>query len=287
MRHLFLFALALVVFSCSSDDSSSSDDDGMLPGGSNGTLIKTVKKVAAGGVVEERYDYQYNALGNVTKLTSVTVYGQTITTFQYDTNDIMISFTEVKTDPFDDVRTEIDYLEYDNDLIIGICQDITYDNVQSSFDDPEVDKIEFEYNNAQYVSMFTHYYEEDAEFNTCDDVSSMSNTEDLEYNASGNMSRYENSDYFWTPSYLTYTYDDKNHPYGKVKPDAFRKLYGFSTINNINSANEYNADTDELMGTIAFSYQFNSNNYPTVLERTYTEAGGTPGQATRYEYTYY
>lgn len=287
MKHFYLVALALVVFSCSSDDSSSDDDDGMLPTGSSGTLIKTVKKVGATGVVEDRFDYEYNALGNITKLTSVTVYGETITTFQYDTNDIMISFTEVKTDPWDDVRTEIDYLEYDNDVIVGICQDITYDNQTSSFDDPEVDKIEFEYNNSQYVSMFTHYYEEDAEFNTCDDVSNLSNTEDLEYDANGNMTRYENSDYFWSPSYLTYTYDSKNHPYRKVKPDAFRKLYGFSTINNINSANEYNADTDDLMGTISYSYQFNSSNYPTVLERTYTDASGTVGQAVRYEYTYY
>ena len=100
MKHLFLFALALVVFSCSSDDSN---DDGMLPSGSSGTLIKTVKKIASGGVVEEQFDYEYNALGNVTKLTSVTVYGQTITTFQYDVDDIMSSFTEVKTDPFNDI----------------------------------------------------------------------------------------------------------------------------------------------------------------------------------------
>ena len=135
--------------------------------------------------------------------------------------------------------------------------------------------------------MFTHYYEEDAEFSICDDVSSISNTEDLEYDVNGNMSRYENSEYFWTPNYLTYTYDDKNHPYANIKPDAFRKLYGFSTINNINSANEYNAETDEITGTIAYSYEFNSSNYPTVLERTYTDSDGTSGQATRYEYTYY
>ncbi|WP_431137227.1 hypothetical protein [Psychroserpens mesophilus] len=285
MRQLFLFAMALAVFSCSSDDSS--EDDGMLPEGSNGTLIKTVKKVSAGGVVEEQFDYEYNALGNITKLTSVTIYGQTITTFQYDANDILLSFTEVKTDPFNDVRTEIDYIEYDNGVIIGICQDITYDNETSSFDDPEVDKIEFEYNASQYVSMFTHYWQADADFNTCNDLSSVSNTEDLEYDANGNMVRYENSDYFFTPSYLTYAYDDKNHPYANVKPEVFRKLYGFSTINNISSANEYNADTDELIGTIAYSYVFNSNNYPTVLERTYTDDNGNFGQTARYEYTYY
>jgi len=284
MKNLFLFALALVVFSCSSDDSS---DDGMLPGGSSGTLIKTVKKVISGGVVDEQFDYEYNALGNITKLTSVTVYGVTTTTFDYDADDRIVSFTEVKTDPFNDIRTEVNYFEYDNDLAVGICQDITYDNETSSFDDPEVDKIEFDYNASQYVSMFTHYYEEYAEDYTCDDVTSMSNTEDLEYDATGNMVRYENSDYFWTPSYLTYTYDDKNHPYANVKPDTFRKLYGFSTINNISSANEYNAENDELLGTISYSYEFNSSNYPTVLERTYTEDGGTPGQATRYEYTYY
>lgn len=281
MKHLYLIALVLVVFSCSSDDDSNSDS-------TSGTLIKSVKTIGATGTVESQTDYEYNALGNLTKMTSSTIYGEeTITTFQYDADDIMLSFTQVKTDAFDDVRTEINYLEYNNGLVVKICQEITYDNVVSSFDDPEVDKIEFMYNNSQYVSMFSHYFEMDAEFNTCDDVSSVSHTEDLEYDANGNMTRYENSNYFWTPSYLTYTYSDDNHPYRNVKPEAFRKLYGFSTVNNINSAVEYNSDTDEVLGSIAYSYQYNSNNYPTVLERTYTNASGNSGQTVRYEYTYY
>lgn len=276
--------MSLIIVSCSSD---SSDDGGGGPSGS-GSKIKTIKKVNAQGIVEETTRYQYNSAGNVSELTFENIYGEsTETTFEYDSNDRMLSFNEVKVDAWDDIRTEVDYMEYENDLVVKICQDITYENTTSSFDDPEVDKIEFEYNAAGCVNLFTHYYQEDAEFSNCDDVSSVSNTEEMEFNAAGNMTRYENSDYFWTPSYLTYNYDDKNHPLKNVKPDSFRKLIGASSVNNINSANEYNADTDELIGTISFDYTYNGSGYPTVLERTYTAEGGTASQSIRYEYTYY
>lgn len=282
MKHFYLLFFALMIFSCSSDDDSSEDGSG------NGTLIKTVKKIDATGVIENQTDYEYNSIGNVTKLTVTTFYGEEkVTTFQYDSDDTMVSFTEVETDPFGDIRTEINTIEYENGVIISICQDITFDNEESSFDEPQVDKIEFTYNSAQYVEEFSHYYYEDAEFNTCNDVSGISNTEDLEYNSAGNMIRYENSNYLFTPNYLIYTYDNNNHPYRNVKPDVFRKLYGFSTINNIDSANEYNADSDELMGSVDYNYEYNSSNYPTVLERTYTSASGSIGQTSRYEYTYY
>lgn len=282
MKHFYLLVLALVVFSCSSDDDSSDD------GGSNGSLIRTVKKVDENGIVENQTDYEYNSIGNVTKITVTNYYGEeTVTTFQYDSDDMMLSFTEVKIDVFGDVRTEINTLEYDNSLIVNICQDITIESDDSAFDEFQVDKIEFAYNTNQYVMEFTHYYDEDAEFNTCNDVSGISNTEDLEYNNEGNMVRYENSNYVFTPNYLTYTYDNNNHPYRNVKPDVFRKLYGFSTVNNIDSANEYNADNDELLGTVNYNYEYNSSNYPTVLERTYTSVSGTVGQTARYEYTYY
>ncbi|MFC0604026.1 hypothetical protein [Winogradskyella pulchriflava] len=285
MKNLFLCAIALMVFSCSSD---SSDDDGGSASG-NGTKIKTIKKIGTNGIVEQTTSYEYNSEGNVSRLLFENVYGETTdTSFEYDSNDRMISFTEVKVDAWDDIRTEIDYLEYEGDVVVKICQDITYENTTSSFDQPEVDKIEFEYNDSnQNVSLFTHFYQEDAEFSTCDDVSSVSNTEEMEFDANGNMTRYENSDYFWSPSYLTYNYDDKNHPLKNVKPDAFRKLIGASSVNNINSANEYNAESNELIGTISFSYTYNASNYPTVMERTYTSEGSSAGQTIRYEYTYY
>ena len=68
---------------------------------------------------------------------------------------------------------------------------------------------------------------------------------------------------------------------------AFQKLFGFSTVNNINSANEYDADTDELIATITYTYEYNGSNFPTSLERFYESAGGGFSQTTRYEYTYY
>ena len=282
MRNIYLFTIALVMFSCSSDSS----DDG-TPSGS-GTKIKTVKKVSTQGIVEETTTYEYNAAGDVSRLVFENFYGETTeTSFEYDANNNMVSFTEVKVDAWDEIRTEINYLEYEGDLVVQICQDITYENGDPSFDVPEVDRIDFAYDASQNVNLFTHYYEEDAEYSTCDEVTSVSNTEEMEFDANGNMSRYENSDYFWNPSYLTYSYDDKNHPFANVKPDAFRKLIGASTVNNINSANEYNAETDELLGSISYNYTYNSSGFPTVLERIYTSDGGSAGQAIRYEYSYY
>ncbi|MAX70847.1 MAG: hypothetical protein CMC76_07050 [Flavobacteriaceae bacterium] len=278
MKKLLLFTLSSIILSCSSENS---DNDS--PSAGDGSKIKTIKKISS-GVTEETTTYEYNSEGNVSSMTFTNIYGESIeTTYEYDSENIMVSFTEVELDAWGDTRTEIDYLEYENDLVVKICQDISY-----SDDLPEVDRIEFEYDDStQNVSLFRHFYYEDAEFSDCDDVDNISNTETMEFDSNGNMTRYENSDYFWSPTYLTYSYDDKNHPLKNVKPDYFRKLLGASSNNNINAASEYNSDTDELTGTISYEYTYNNSGYPTVMERTYMTEGGSISQSLRYEYTYY
>ncbi len=275
--------LIIVAFSCSSDD-----DNTVVDNQTFGSKIKSVKKFNSSQVLETTIDYGYNSVGNVSSYSISDQYQQTTEiTFNYGGDENLISFEEVKTDAFDDVRIELNNLEYQDGLITQICQDITYDNATSSFDDPEVDKIDFQYDASQNVVLYTHYNSRFADNYTCSDVTSVYSTEDLEYDSNENMVRYENSDYFWSPTYLTYTYDDKNHPYKNIKPDAFRKLIGSSTNNNIMSANEYNADTDELTATIAFAYEYNASGYPTKLTKTYTVVGGTLSQVSVFEYEYY
>lgn len=275
----FIFAISIIfLVSCSNEDNN-------IDNSGSGSLIKTVKKYTS-GVLELETNYEYNSNGNITKMLQNFSYGKKVeVNFSYDSNGEMTAFEEITTDPFGEVTTEIDNLMYQNGIIVKICQEITPFDGPSSFDYPEVDKIEFVYDNMGNVNLFTHYYPEEAEFYSCEDVNSVEATENLEYDDDGNMKRYENSEYFFTPTYLKYTYDDKNHPYANLKPDAYRKLIGFSTVNNIASAEEYNADTDEILGTVSFDYVFNGQNYPTKLTRTYTSGGSS--QTLVFEYGYY
>ena len=275
--------MILLIVSCSSEDSTNNP----LSNSDIGTKIKTLKKFTSAGTVEETVNYEYNYDGDVLIITKASIYGEVITDFIYDADGKLTSFIEVSTDPFNDIRTEVNNLQYAGDLIVQICQAITYNNTTSSFDEPEVDRIAFFYDSAGNVNLYEHYYDEDADYYTCDDVQSLSNTEDLIFDENGNMVYYENSDYFFTPFYYEYTYDNTHNVFANVKPDAFRKLFGYSTVNNINLANEYNADTDELEAIITYDYTFNASDFPTVLERTYSTVSGGIAQVIRYEYTYY
>lgn len=277
MKNLSFIAFFLFLVSCS-NESTDNNSSG------SGSLIKTVKKYTS-GVLEFETNYEYNSSGNITKMLQNFSYGKkVVVNFSYDSNGEITTFEEITTDPFGEVTTEINNLMYQNGVVVKICQEITSTDYPLS-DYPEVDKIEFAYDALGNVNLFTHYFPEEISFNTCDDVNSIDATEDLEYDSSGNMKRYENSNYFFTPTYLKYTYDNKNHPYANIKPDTYRKLIGFSTVNNITSAEEYNADTDEISGMVSFDYVFNDQNYPTKLTRTYTS--GSSSQALVFEYSYY
>lgn len=279
MKKLTILSLILLCVSCSPESTDTDNSNA-------GSLIKTFKKYASGGTVELETQYEYNSQGNISKLTQHSFYGSNvIITFNYDSNGNMTSFEEVSTNPFDDVTTEINYITYEDDLIVKICQNITHPDSESSFDYPEVDKIEFGYDAFKNVNLFTHFYPEDTEFSSCDDISSIDSNENLVYDSSGNMIRYKNSTYFFSSTYLEYSYNNTHHPYANVKPAAYKKLYGFSTVNNISEAKEYDSETDELTGTISFKYEYNSENYPTKLTRTYSSDGAS--QSIVYEYEYY
>lgn len=280
MKKITLFLFSLIVIACSTD---SSDDDGSF---SAGKILKKVTKYNS-GIAETETFYEYNTDDNISKITSTNIYGaENITNFIYD-GGLLTSFIEESTDPFGDLTTETNSFYYESGLVVRICQDRILPDGPSSFDDPEVDRIDFDYDELGNVNLFTHYYPEDSASNSCDDVDDIDSTEDLVYDSNGNTIRYENSNYFFTPTYLTYTYENTNNPFSNIKPETYRKLYGFSTVNNISEAIEYNSDSDEATGLINYDYEYNSEKFPTKLTRTYSTPGGGISQTVIYEYEYY
>lgn len=215
------------------------------------------------------------------KTTKTTVYDEvTVTTFEYDSNDKLISFEEAYTNPWGDTDYELNTLSYDGDLITKDCIHLDFGSFEL------IDKIDFSYDANDNAIVFNHYESMDADFNTCDEVIYIEATENLEYDIDGNMIRYENDQDFFTTHYYEYDYDTKNHPYSGIKPDAFRKLFGYSTVNNITDAVEFNSDTNEITGTISYDYEYNNNDYPTAFLKNYSSTSGL-SQTIRYEYTYY
>jgi len=273
--------IALFVASCSSDDSSGSVS------GTTGTLLKTSKKYNNSGVLETTSTYEYNAAGAITKITILNYGIANEVLFNYDGNGDLIDWVE-----YDNIyeTEETNIAEYENGLIVGACIDrVSTGGSGSSYD--ETDKIEFEYDANGNTTTYVHYYYElsipGSPVITCADVVSESNNEALEYDALGNMIRYENSESFFGPSYSTYVYDNQNHPYKNCGSAVWRKLLGFSSVNNIVSSNIYDADTDVLTATVTFNNVYNSLGYPTRLEKLYQDVSGGLSQTTVFEYTYY
>lgn len=281
MKKSLLSLIVVILFSCSTNNSDLDDTKEEQ----SGTLLKTFRKFSA-GVLVSQIDFEYDSNGNITRQTSTGTFGEkTVVNFVYDSNNEMVLFEENITDAFGDVTVEVNNLNYQNGNVVKICQEITPDD---SFSESRIDKIEFAYDDSfGNVELFKHYDSMQAEFFDCDDIDSLDSTEMLEYDSSNNMIRYENSNYFFGPTYLTYTYDNKNHPYANMKPSAYRKLLGFSTVNNIASAKEYNADTDEVTGTVTYTYEFNSSDFPTKMTKVYTASGSSLTQTTVFEYDYY
>ena len=274
MKKLLICFLSIAILSCSNDN----DGDN-----SNGTLIKSSKKYVEGALDEET-TYEYNNQGNISKITTVSNSETTVITFNYDGNGIMTGFVEETDDVFDNMTVETDVFTYTNLMVSTICldlQNLTNENIPHY-----VDKIEYVYNGLGQPEQIKHYFGEDAEFNTCDDVNDLQFSEFMEYDANGNMIYYLNdNDGFFGPNYYTYTYDNNSHPFSNIEPVVFNKLFGFSTVNNIASAIEYNANNDEQTATISYEYEYNDNGYPTNLVRVY-QAGGF-SQTLTFEYSYY
>lgn len=293
MNKYITLLVLMFIYACNIEEAPSTDqnDDGANTDASSapGTLLKTYRKLNF-GAPEFTINYEYNDEGNLFKSTQVDIFGATdIITYLYDATGTMVEFEQVTTDAFGDITEEVNTFNYVGDNVVSICQDIVHTDGDGNviLDRNEVDKIGFEPNAAGDVELFTHYYPLDADGNDCNDVSEITNTEMLEYDSNGNMVRYQNSQSFFGSLYLTYTYDDNNHPYSGIKPAVFRKILGFSSVNNISSAIEYDADTDEVTGTVNYSYEFNSSNFPTKVTKVYSSPGGGFTQTTEFEYDYY
>ena len=274
-----LFVIVLWFLSCATEGTDVEQSE-------SGSLIKSAKTYSAGILINESM-FEYDSHNNLSKMLIKSNNGNNVViSYNYGADGRLDFFEEIITDAFGDVTTEINNINYEGDLISRICLDITYTDGPGSFDDPEVDKIEFEYDEVQNPILFSHFDAESSDQFTCNDVNDISNTEKLEYDDMGNMIRYENSAFFFGPTYFEYTYDNNNHPYRNIRPLAYAKLLGYSTVNNISSAKEYDADTDELIGSIDFDYEYNDSGFPIKLTRTYTSQGGSK-TVLIYEYEYF
>ena len=274
MKKILLLVAVILMASCSTSDDSDNN---------NGGLIREVKKFLF-DALDTTTTYEYNSSGNISKITSVSNSETVITTFNYDDNGRMTGFVEETSDVFGDETVETDVFGYTGDLVTSICielETITNENIPDY-----ADKIEYFYNANGFAERIDHFWGEDSEFSDCDDITDLQFSEFLEYDGNGNMIYYLNdNDGFFGPNYYDYTYDSNPHPLSNVQPEEFNKLYGFSTRNNIASAVEYNANTDEQSATISFEYEYNDNGFPTRLTRVY-DAGGF-SQTQTFEYTYY
>jgi hypothetical protein len=287
---LLLFS-ATLLFSCSSDNTNVDDTTPSNPQSSNPQNQGKIKKIEElqNGIVIKTSDYQYNEVGNISKLTiddRTKVYE---TTFKYDANNTMISWNLLEYYSFDSSRKieQTNTLEYQNGKIVNIC--IDRNNKIFSTPSHEMDRISYSYIGI-YPSTIQHYNPKRFEFNiapTCADVTTTSNDEYFEY-TNGNATMYDAGQSAFSNVFYKIEYDTKKHYQSTIKPDAFRNILGRSTQNNFTKFYEYDKTTDVLKATIVFENTYNSNDFITKAVEKYYKTGSTqPSNTTTINYLYY
>lgn len=271
---------SLFLFSCSSDSSDSS---------SSGTQIKRIEE-HQNGILIKSTDYQYNQLGNITKMVVNDQSKIYETTFNYDSNNKMITWDLKEYYIFDPSMKieQTNTLEYDNGRIADIC----IDRVDNTFDDPYYasDRILYSYDSGVYPTSIMHYsasYYNLGEDHSCDDVIYEDNEETFEY-TNGNATYYSSGSDGFFNNYNTIEYDNKHNPLAMIKPDAFKNAIGRSSVNNMSKVMVYNSDDDTLDGTATFENTYNGNDFLIkAIERYYPAGISTPSVTTTMTYFYY
>ncbi|WP_157514491.1 hypothetical protein [Mangrovimonas sp. TPBH4] len=265
------------MFNCSSEDSSNDNDPN---NGNGGDVLKSVKTYSS-GILQSIMEFEYNSYGDIVQQNYTDGYGETVEAeFFYDENNKLTHFTEVYTDAWGDVTNEINEFTFEGELITQIC-------IEETEEDGDVynDKIVFTYNGNGFATMIEHYSRDLAEDSDCSTLEYVDTTELIDYNLDGNMTQYQNDSFtFFGELYYTYTYDDKNHPYKNVEPEAYRKILGYSTNNNIVQNVEFDLNTDEQEGSTSYEYEYNENDFPTKCTKTYTNGSLSQETVIRFEY---
>lgn len=280
MKKLLLLCLALGLFACTPDADNENENDENISN-TRGMLLKSEDKIQSSGNTEWTKNYEYDIDGNISKLTMTTEYDEIIIrTFDYDFSGELISYYEDKTDAFGNKSYYYFYPEYTNGNIVNICIEKKTDDGY----DETIDKVNFEYEANNFATSFIYFEQRQLEFYTCANLSDISSELSVLYDTNGNLIRSENSESIFTPSYLVFEYDDKNHPYASIKPKGLMtNMLGVSTVNNQTLVEQYNAETNLVSGGNFYDYTYNLDGFPTEKRETFTFSSGT----VRYQYTYY
>lgn len=278
-----IFALLTCTFilGCSPDSDSSSGD---------GTKIKRIEESQYGSIIKTT-DYQYNSSGNISKMVindRTKIYE---TTFNYDSNNVMISWN-LKEYYIHDTSSKIEQvntLEYDNGRITNICID-RVDNTFPDYPNYASDRILYSYDSGVYPISIMHYspsYYNLGDAHDCSDVIYEDNEETFEY-LNGNTIRYSSGSSFFSNDYNIIEYDTKNNPLANIKPAAFKNAIGRSSVNNMTKVKIYDATDDSLTGTSIFENTYNSNNFLVkAIEKYYDAGSSNPTMTTTINYYYY
>lgn len=284
-KKLLLAIVIATMIGCSKDESTNS----------GGSQINKVE-IYTSGYLKSTTHYQYDSNDNIKKIIfEEDQYTTTITEFFYNGNEIT-SYVKTRTSDFGGLNVTEDTFSFTlnaNNNFDYLC----IDRIESSTYDGQTDidyykdKVEVEYGSNNLPTTFTHYYPRNYYLDnpiTCSDVTSVDFTEDLEY-TNGNMTYYYGGgDFFFGDTHLVYEYDTKNHPLKNIKPDCVRNGLGFSTKNNIIKGYIYDHNTNELEQNINYTYEFNSDNYPTkVIKKTIDATNSPINFNSTVEYRYY
>ena len=283
MKTKFLLLLITsFLISCSSD----STDDSQNPSSST-NRIKKVEEIQD-GVVIKTSDYEYNSLGDISKLTIKDNLKSYQTTFNYDSSNKMISWNlkEYYLANSSDVIDQVNSLEYTNGLITNICisrTEMEWDVLTNS-----MDRISFSYSGSELASIKHYIPITNSETADCSEVTDVGNEEFFEY-SNGNLIGYEAPGTGFSDEYYEIEYDNGRNYLSAIKPDAFRYALGNQySVNNRKKVSVYDSYDDELTATIIFENTYDENNNIINAVEKYYYAGSTnPSNITTMKYYYY
>nr|WP_315151869.1 hypothetical protein [uncultured Flavobacterium sp.] len=282
MKNKFLlFLITSFLIGCSSDSTDDSQSS------SSSSRIKKVEEIQ-NGVIIKTSDYEYNSLGNITKLIINDNSKLYQTTFSYDSSNKMISWNlkESYLSSPSDLIDQMNSLEYTNGLISNIC--ISRKETDSGYLTNSIDRISFSYSGLGLTSIKHYIPITNSGTEVCADITDVDNEEFFEY-SNGNLISYEAPGIGFSDEYYEIEYDNGRNYLSSVKPDAIRYALGNqSSVNNRKKIKVYDSYNDELTATVEFENTYDKNNNLVKAVEKYYYVGSTiPSYTTTMKYYYY
>jgi hypothetical protein len=211
MKNKFLvLLLTSFLIGCSSDSASDESSN------SSSNKIKKIEEIR-NGVVIKTIDYEYNSLGNISKITVKDQMKIYQSMYNYDSTNKMISWNlkEYYTSSPSDVIEQLNSLEYTNGLITNIC--IDRKEKEFGYVTNSTDRISQSYSGTSLTSI-KHYIQITGGENTsCDEVKNVDTEEFFQY-VNGNLIRYEAPGTGFSDEYYKIEHDEGNNYLLGIKP---------------------------------------------------------------------